>query len=186
MSRRRYRYRPKPGTPIRLTNNQHWVLNSAGEDGVLRNIDRRSLGPLARWGLVRVVDRKPSPRSRRTVQVWEITPAGRDALPTAVIKDPPPRPHWRESWTVEVIKPRREWLVNGHRVRENRSLYRTFPVGCPDLPEDKRVAVADTLAEALDALGQHFIRCESRGHAGGTRPAIDLDKLQHSDLGAAS
>lgn len=173
MSRRRYR--PRPGQPWRLTTGQHWVLSSAGDDdGVLTRTDKRSLTPLARWDLVEPVDRK---KGRRVVRSWVITQAGREALATAVVKDPPPRPYWREWWDVEVVTPRKEWLVNGHQVRVSTGPYRIVRVGCPNLAKDKHVASTDTLAEALDELNNHLHQCEARGHPGGTTPAVDLDAL---------
>jgi hypothetical protein len=161
-----------------VTRTQHWLLTTATDDGVLTNTDARSRKGLVRRGLVEQRTVRV-PRRRRPLVVWVLTDAGQQARDHAEVIPDRPRPDWPDFWDIERVRRGRHYRVLGHAVIKRDPCWR---IECPALDADKALALADSLAEAVDVLRKHIHNgrnpCMARHREPDPTPAVDLDALQ--------
>lgn len=136
----------------RMTRAQLHALDSADGTGQLLATDRRTLHALTRRGWAR----RNEARVRKRVRTWwTITDSGRAARASPLITDPPPRPVWPASWTVQRATPSLYCLDDGHRITRpaQRMLWRVL---CPARSPEEPLGHHDYLAEAVDHLRSHL------------------------------
>ncbi|WP_063044972.1 hypothetical protein [Nocardia pseudovaccinii] len=154
----------------RMTRAQLCALDSADCTGQLQATDKRTLHALTRCGWAR----RHEARVRKRVRTWwSITDSGRAARDSPLITDPPPRPVWAASWTVQRVTPNLYVLDDGHRITRpaQRMLWRVLcPANSPDVP----LGHHDFLAEAVDDLRSHIhTAAPCTPTSAGTAPAAD-------------